>query len=67
MADDIAEVMENITLSIDLSNPDTQRYGVDLGKQATTVIGVENTDGNYVFCTVITSLICTVQGVCNKG
>lgn len=48
MSDNVAELMENITLSLDLSDPDTQSFGVELGDQATTVIGVEDaTDGNY--------------------
>ena len=47
MQDNIAELMENITLSLDLSHSITQSYGVDLGDQGTTVIGVEDTtDGN---------------------
>ena len=42
--DNTAEEMENITLSLDLSDPDTQSFGVVPGVQSTTVIGVESTD-----------------------
>lgn len=42
--DNIAEGMENITLSLNLSDPGTQSFGVVPGVQSTTVIGVESTD-----------------------
>ena len=44
--------MENITLSIYLSLPETQSFGVVLGSQSTTVIGVESTEGNYLPCLI---------------
>ena len=53
LADDVAEEMENITLSIDLSIPETQSFGVVLGSQSTTVIGVESTEGNYLYAMLI--------------
>lgn len=48
LVDNVAELMENITLSLDLSDPATQSYGVELGDQATTVIGVEDVSDGKV-------------------